>query len=149
MDVAPEIAQYFGNTVFWLDDDGGRLLLVPRTGDHIWQIDLREGKAREIDWLIRDEDEGLRFTSVHSGPAGLLFVLYERGLVCLEEDGRKRWHSLHDDLSAEYVGVEDDRVVLRQQWPPELADREHKFRITSGEALPEGTSLRPARRVAG
>jgi hypothetical protein len=60
-------------------------------------------------------------------------VLYERGLVCLEADGSVRWHVLHDDLSAEIVAIDGDRVVLRQQWPAEATGREHRYSLANGE----------------
>lgn len=124
--------QYLGNAVYWLDGEAGLLLFIPRIGDQILQFELSGGKVGEVDWLVRDEDEGLRFISVRPGPSGVLFILYERGLICLEADGRKRWHSLHDDLSAEYIGIEDGNIILQQQWPPELAGRRHRYRISDG-----------------
>jgi hypothetical protein len=132
-----DVAQRLGTTLFWLDEPDGLLLLIPRVGDEILKVDLCEGAVHEVEWLVRDEEEGLRFASVLPGPGGALFVLYERGIVCLEADGSVRWHTLHDDLSAEIVAVDGERVVLRQQWPRELAGRERRYSLSSGELLPE------------
>lgn len=129
------VARDAATTVFWLDEAGGLLMLIPRVADEILQVDLREGVVHELEWLVRDEDEDLRFASVLPGPGGVLLVLYERGIVCLEADGSVRWHTLHDDLSAEIVAVDSDRVVLRQQWPTELAGRERRYSLANGELL--------------
>jgi hypothetical protein len=80
-------------TLFWLDEADGLLLLIPRLGDEIVRVDLREGSVCELERLVRDEDEDLRFASARPGPAGTLLVLYERGLVCLEADGNVLWQS--------------------------------------------------------
>lgn len=133
VELPADVAQNAGTTLFWLDEPDGLLLLIPRTGDEIVLVDLHEGSARELEWLVRDEDEDLRFISVRPGPGGTLLVLYERGLVCLEADGSVRWHALHDDLSAEIVAIDADHVVLRQQWPTELAGRERRYSLSNGE----------------
>jgi hypothetical protein len=133
VELPPDVARNLGSMVLWLDDRDGLLLLIPHTGEEILQVDLRHGTARQLEWLVRDEDEDLRFASVQPGPGGTLLVLYERGLICLGPDGRVRWHVLHDDLSAEIVGVDKDNVVLRQQWPQELADRERRYSLATGE----------------
>jgi hypothetical protein len=117
VELPPDVARDLGTTLFWLDEPDGLLLLIPRAGSEIVRVDLGEGVVREVEWLVRDEDEDLRFASARPGPGGTLLVLYERGLVCLDPRGAVRWHALHDDLSAEIVAVDDDRVVLRQQWP--------------------------------
>jgi hypothetical protein len=131
-----DVARNLGTTLFWLDEPDGLLLLIPRTGNEIWRVDLRDGAVHEVEWLVRDEDEDLRFASVRPGPRGTLLVLYERGMVFLGADGSVRWHVLHDDLSAEIVEVDNDRVVLRQQWPRELAGRERRYLLSNGELLP-------------
>jgi len=133
VELPSDVARNLGTTVLWLDDQDGLLLLVPRTGEEILQVDLSHGTARQLEWLVRDEDEDLRFASVQPAPGGTLLVLYERGLICLGPDGRARWHILHDDLSAEIVDVDQDDVVLRQQWPQELADHEHRYSLATGE----------------
>lgn len=133
VELPSNVARNLGTTVLWLDDQDGLLLLIPRTGEEIVQVDLRHGTARQLEWLVRDEDEDLRFASIQPGPGGTLLVLYERGLICLGPDGRVRWHVLHDDLSAEIVDVDQDDVVLRQQWPQELAGREHRYSLATGE----------------
>lgn len=135
LEFAPEVAQHLDDTVCWLDEADGRLLLVPRTEERILRVDLLQGVIDEVDWLVRDEDDDLRFVSVRPGPASALLILYERGLLCLEPDGRKRWHVLHDDLSAEIVAVDDDEVILHQQWPQELAGQQRKYRVTTGEPM--------------
>jgi hypothetical protein len=133
VDLPAYVAQHAGTTLFWLDEADGLLLLMPRTGEEILRVELREGSAQELEWLVRDEDEDLRFVSVRPGPGGTLLVLYERGLVCLDMDGGVRWHALHDDLSAEIVAIDADHVVLRQQWPTELAGRERRYSLANGE----------------
>jgi hypothetical protein len=115
VELPSKCARNAATTLFWLDEMNGLLLLIPRVGDEILKLDLREVTVRELEWLVRDEDEDLRFCSVRPGPGGTLFVLYERGLVCLEADGSARWHVLHDDLSAEILAFDEDDVVLRQQ----------------------------------
>jgi hypothetical protein len=130
-----DTARNLGTTLFWLDEPDGLLLLIPRAGNEIWRVDLRDVAVDEVEWLIRDEDEDLRFTSVRPGPEGTLLVLYERGMVFLEADGNARWHVMHDDLSAEIVAVDSDRVVLRQQWPRELAGHERRYLLSNGELL--------------
>jgi hypothetical protein len=107
------------DTVFWLDEAGGLLLLIPQVEDGLVRVELREGSVLEPAWLVRDEDEDLRFASAQPGPEETLLVLYERGMVCLESEGSVHWHVLHDDLSAGVAAVDNDRVVLRQQWPAE------------------------------
>jgi len=136
VELPPDVARELGRMVFWLDEPGGLLLLIPRAGSEIVRVDLCEGAVREVEWLVRDEDEDLRFASVRPGPGGMLLVLYERGLVCLDPRGVVRWHVLHDDLSAEIVAVDGDRIVLRQQWPRELAGRERYYSLSTGELLP-------------
>jgi len=122
--------------VFWLEELDGLLLLIPRIADEILQVELRHGIIHEFEYLVRDEDEDLRFASVQSGPKGTLLVLYERGLVCLEADGSVRWHVLHDDLSAEIISIDSDHVVLRQQWPRELAGHMRRYALSSGKVQP-------------
>jgi hypothetical protein len=134
-DLPSDLARNAGTTVFWLDEIDGLLLLIPRVGADILRVDLRQGTVRDLEWLIRDEDEDLRWASVHPGPGGTLLVLYERGLVCLEGDGSVRWHILHDDLSADIVEVDDAKVVLCQQWPREFAGRKRHYSLVNGETL--------------
>jgi hypothetical protein len=126
-------ARNAATTVFWLDEAGGLLLLIPRIDEVILKVDVRNETILELEWLIRDEDEDLRFASISPGPCGTLLVLYERGLVCIEANGDIRWHAMHDDLSAEIVAVDEDHVVLRQQWPQELAGRERRYSLRSVE----------------
>lgn len=128
-------ARNAASTVFWLDEADGLLLLIPRLDELILEVDLRLGTALELEWLMRDEDEDLRFASVAPGPGGILLVLYERGLVCIEANGHIRWHVMHDDLSAEVVAMDRDHVVLRQQWPQELAGRERRYLLKNGELM--------------
>lgn len=130
-----EVAGSIGTILLWLDEIDGLLLLIPRLGGQVLRVDLTDGEVHELEWLIRDEDEDLRFASVRPGPSGILLVLYERGIICLEADGNVRSHALHDDLSAEIVSVDDSRVVLHQQWPNELAGRERHYSLSSGELL--------------
>lgn len=132
-ELPPDLARNAGTTVFWLDEPDGLLLLIPRSGAEILRVDLSEGVVGEVEWLVRDEDEDLRFASVRPGPGGTLLVVYERGLICLEADGSVRWHALHDDLSAEIVAIDADDVVLRQQWPRELAGIERRYSLANGE----------------
>jgi hypothetical protein len=106
VELPSDVAQNLGTIFFWLDDADGLLLLIPRVGDVILLVDLRVGTVSELEWLVRDEDEDLRFASVRPGPARTLFVLYERGLVYLEADGSVFWHTLHDDLSADIVAID-------------------------------------------
>jgi hypothetical protein len=136
VELPPDVARDLGTTLFWLDELDGLLLLIPRIRSEIVRVDLREGAVHEVERLVRDEDEDLRFASAQPGPGGTLLVLYERGLVCLAPCGAVRWHALHDDLSAEIVAVDGDRVVLRQQWPRELAGRERRHSLLTGELLP-------------
>lgn len=128
VELPADLAGNISTTLFWLDESDGRLLLIPRLGDQILSVDLRGGALHELEWLIRDEDEDLRFASARPGPDGTLLILYERGILCLGADGNVRWHALHDDLSAEIILVDDIRVVLRQQWPNELVGRERNTR---------------------
>jgi hypothetical protein len=128
-------ARNAATTVFWLDEADGILLLIPRIDDVILKVDLRFETMLELAWLIRDEEEDLRFASVSPGPSGTVLVLYERGLISIEANGDIRWHVMHDDLSAEIVAVDTEYVVLRQQWPQELAGRERRYSIESGELL--------------
>jgi hypothetical protein len=72
------VARNAPTTVFWLDEAHGLLLLIPRVGGEILQVDLREGVVRELEWLVRDEDEDLRFTSVRPGPGGAACALRAR-----------------------------------------------------------------------
>jgi hypothetical protein len=135
LELPPRLARDAATTVFWLDETDGLLLLIPRIDDVILKVDLDLGTVMELEWLTRDEEEDLRFTSVSPGPSGTLLVLYERGLVCIEASGHVRWHVMHDDLSAEIVAVDKDHVVLRQQWPRELAGRERRYALKSGELV--------------
>ncbi len=133
VELPSDVARNLGTTMLWLDDQDGLLLLIPRISEEILRVDLRHGTACQLEWLVRDEDEDLRFASIQPVSGGTLLVLYERGLICLAPDGRVRWHVLHDDLSAEIVEIDQDDVVLRQQWPQELADREHRYSLATGE----------------
>ena len=99
------------------------------------KVNLSNETILELKWLIRDEDEDLRFTLISPDPCGTLLVLYERGLACIEANGDIRWHAMHDDLSAGIVSVDEDHVVLRQQWPQELAGRERRYSLRSGELV--------------
>jgi hypothetical protein len=129
------VARETSDTVFWLDEAGGLLLLIPRVEDGLLRVELREGSVLELAWLVRDEEEDLRFASARPGPEETLLVLYERGMVCLESDGSVRWHVLHDDLGAEIAAVDNDRVALRQQWPAELTGSERCYSLANGELL--------------
>jgi hypothetical protein len=55
--------------------------------------------------------------------------------VCIEANGDIRWHTIHDDLSAEIVKIDEYHVVLRQQWPQELTGRERRYSLRNGELV--------------
>jgi len=134
-DLPSSFALNAGTTVFWLDEPDGLLLLVPCLDYMILKVDLRRDLVIELEWLIRDEDEDLRFASLVPGPSGILLVLYERGLVCIESSGDVRWHAMHDDISAQITSVGEGQVVLRTQWPQELVGRQRRYSLKSGELI--------------
>src|SRR5206468_474486 len=97
----PGTAAHLTDAVLWLDEDAGVLIVAPRLGGALVRVNLAREDVSELDWLVRDEDEDLRFLTARPVGSGELLLLYERGLVCLNPDATVRWHVLHDDLSAE------------------------------------------------
>lgn len=63
---------------------------------------------RDLECLVRDEDEDLRFASVRPSPGGTLLVL---------------------------VAMDEEHVLLYQQWPTELAGHERRYSLASGDLL--------------
>jgi hypothetical protein len=68
-------ARNAATTVFWLDEAGRLLLLIPRIDEVILNVDLRLEAVLELERLIRDEDEGFRFASVSLTGSAKSFVM--------------------------------------------------------------------------
>jgi len=44
---------------------------------------------------------------------------------------------MHDDISAMFETVEDDKVTIGTQWPVELMGRERQYSLATGELQSE------------
>ncbi len=123
-----------GITVWW-NRDTETILVGAKLSEALYSVSPSSGRVSPVDHLFRDDDEELRFLSIHTTDEGSLLLLYERGLLCITREGLLRWHRLHDDLSARLVGVENGIVVIERQWPFEEAGKRTRFRLVDGEEL--------------
>ena len=120
----------------WVNTATGVLLVAAQLSESLYVVDLPAQRVREVDVLLRDDFEDLRFLGMHPADDGSLLVLYERGLVCIDPGGNARWHRLHDDLSARLLMAADGVVLIETQWPLSEAGRRTSYRLSDGEELP-------------
>ena len=120
----------------WVNPDEEVVVVGARQSDVVYSVLLPKGLVVQVDHLLRHDEPDLRFLSVRPAPDGSLLVLYERGILCVASDGSRRWHRLHDDISARFISVDDDVVVIETQWPMELAGRRTYYRLVDGGDLP-------------
>jgi hypothetical protein len=136
LQLSAELAADITNFVLWLNIADGQLLLVPTTEISILLVDLDKANMMVVDSLSRYDEPDLRHVKIRPAPMGALVILYECGLICLDASGTLRWHVFHDDISADIVTVESDRIILVAQWPPEIAGRRRSYAISNGQELP-------------
>jgi hypothetical protein len=125
----------------WWNPHTEVVLVGADISEALYAIYLKTCEISLMDYLFRDEDEGLRFLSFHPADDGSLVLLYERGVLCVTDAGTLRWHRLHDDLSAYLVSASDGVVVIERQWPVAEAGKRMRFRLVDGaelgQALPD------------
>jgi hypothetical protein len=84
----------WNNTLFWLDEQHGVLLLIPRTGNDLLRVDLATGTVEHLDRLNRVGIEEFLNAQIQPDPDGTAVVQYDLGHVKLDCDGRVRMHQL-------------------------------------------------------
>jgi hypothetical protein len=120
----------------WVNPDEQVVVVGAAQSEVLYSVLLPRDFVTQVEHLLRHDEPDLRFLSVRPAPDGSLLVLYERGILCLASDGSRRWHRLHDDISARFITVDDEVVVIETQWPVELAGRRTYYRLADGEDLP-------------
>ena len=134
VDLPADVNAQITESVLWFLPAAGILLVIPRLGFTIYDIDLASGGCGEVDWMIREEDDpGLRHVEIQEPSDGGLLILYERGLIRLGSDLKVRWHILHDDVSAGLLKIDNNCATFVQQWPQDVSGRVRRFHLATGE----------------
>jgi hypothetical protein len=92
--------------------------------------------ATDLDRFQSDtRGDRLQSISGRNGPEGTLLLLYEQGLLCLEEDASVRWHSPHNYFSALFSEIGDDAVCIEAELGDEAALDRTCYSMNDGRAL--------------
>jgi hypothetical protein len=127
----PDLSAFMPRCFYNLDP--GAILFLGECASPILRCVPTQGLCEESDVLFRSDDQELRFLSVKHLSDTRLLLLYERGIVVIDNDGSTKWHRLHDDISARITSITRDTVTIETQWPSELAGMQHTYCLIDGK----------------
>jgi hypothetical protein len=90
---------YWDKTLFWLDEQDGVLLLIPRIGDNVLRVDLATGTVEHLERLYRVAVKEFLVVKMWPDPDGTAVLRYERGDIRLDASARVRRHEVFNDVS--------------------------------------------------
>lgn len=105
----------------------------------LYRISLKDDLCEEVDYLNRVDETApsgiTEFIVERPAPDESLLLLYEQGILCIEQNGFVRWHRHHDDFSAMFGRMTPDEICIERQFPYELAGEETCFRLNDGRRV--------------
>jgi hypothetical protein len=98
---------YWDKTLFWLDEQEGVLLLIPRTGNDVLRVDLATATVEHLERIYRVNLMEFLHVKMWPDADGTAVLGYERGTVKLDAKARVRSHQ-----------VLNDSIDIARRWNP-------------------------------
>ncbi|MFC5832602.1 hypothetical protein [Nonomuraea insulae] len=119
---------------WWLDEEGGRLLIIERNGWEIERVDLRTGEVVHLYTMQRHDDEAFRSLTIHELSSKGVALLSECELICMDAAGDITWHISHKDFTLGVSSIREDEIVLGSQ-APARENHTRRFALSSGDEI--------------
>ena len=87
------------------------VLLAAQFGDRLYRFDREDLSLQAVESLSRTSEDDYAFMFIRFVEAeGRVLVIYENGLMCLDEGGTCLWHVAHGKYGYQFERVEDDKI---------------------------------------